>query len=103
MGSYEDFWWDITAEIDKLGIKKKFDQQLKKMSHQDKHRYKDTRGRWAYALAKVKKNMKKEDFNGGWTSGEAAHHIGKKLTQQTIPDKTKYNRKKKHKKKDDES
>ena len=42
--------------------------------------------------------MKKEDFNGGWSSGEAAHHIGKKLTQQTIPDKTKYNRKRKHKK-----
>ena len=68
------------------------------MDGQEKHRYRDTRDRWSYALDKVKKNMKKEDFNGGWSSGEAAHHIGKKLTQQTIPDKTKYNRKKKHKK-----
>lgn len=47
-------------------------------------------------------NMKpqdKLDFNGGWSPGEAAHHISKKMTQQTVPDKTKYSRKKKHKNK----
>ena len=96
--SCEDLWWDIHYEVEELGIKKQFEAQLKKMDGQEKHRYRDTRDRWSYALDKVKKNMKKEDFNGGWSSGEAAHHIGKKLTQQTIPDKTKYNRKKKHKK-----
>ena len=52
----------------------------------------------------MKKNSRNKDldFNGGWSSGEAAHHISKKMTQQTVPDKTKYNRKKKHKNKDDE-
>jgi hypothetical protein len=50
-------------------------------------------------------NKKKNDklsFNGGWSSGEAAHHISKKMTQQTVSDKTKYSRKNKHKNKDDE-
>ena len=41
---------------------------------------------------------KKLDFNGGWSVGEAAHHIGKKLTQQTIKSKKAYTRKRKHKK-----
>ena len=45
---------------------------------------------------------KKLDFNGGWTPGEAAHHIGKKMTQQTVKSKKAYTRKKKHKNKDDE-
>jgi len=54
-------------------------------------------------MAPKKKDKDKElDFNGGWTMGEAAHHVGKKMTQQTIPDKRKYNRKKKHKKKDED-
>jgi hypothetical protein len=54
-------------------------------------------------MSSEEKNTKDElDFNGGWPMGEAAHHIGKKMTQQTIPDKRKYNRKKKHKKKDED-
>jgi hypothetical protein len=52
-------------------------------------------------MADKNKNKDELNFNGGWSSGEAAHHISKKLTQQTIPDKTKYSRKKKHKKKGD--
>ena len=82
--AWEDFWWDITAEIKELGLKKEFDAQLKKMNGQEKHRYKDTRDRWSYALEKVKKNKKEKDFNGGWSSGEAAHHIGKKLNHQSL-------------------
>ena len=49
-----------------------------------------------------KKDKDKElDFNGGWTMGEAAHHVGKKMKEQVIKDKTKYTRKKKHKKQED--
>tara|TARA_Y100001937_G_scaffold116613_1_gene168782 strand:+ start:265 stop:483 length:219 start_codon:yes stop_codon:yes gene_type:complete len=48
-------------------------------------------------------NKKKElDFNGGWSPGEAAHHIGKKMKEQVVKDKTKYNRKKKHKNQDED-
>ena len=52
--SVEDFWWDTHNELVKLGLQKKFDKQIKKMKTQDKHRYKDTREQWAYALDKVK-------------------------------------------------
>ena len=52
--SVEDFWWDTHNELSKLGLQKKFDKQIKKMKTQDKHRYKDTREQWAYALDKIK-------------------------------------------------
>ena len=53
MGHWEDFWWDITKEINSKGLKKEFDAQLKKMDGQDKHQYKDTRTKWDYAFKKV--------------------------------------------------
>ena len=52
--SYEDFWWDVHNEIKELGLKKQFDKQIKKMSTQEKHKYKDTRDRWEYAINKIK-------------------------------------------------
>jgi len=66
MGNWEDFWWETHQEIQDLGLQKQFDKQLKKMSDQDKHRYKDTRGKWEYAKTKVinehnNKNEKNEN------------------------------------------
>lgn len=58
--AWEDFWYDITEEVKELKIRKEFDAQLEKMSSQDKHRYKDTREKWEYALQKVKKNLEKK-------------------------------------------
>ena len=58
MGHYEDFWFDITESINEKGLKKEFDAQLKKMNHQDKHQYKDTRSKWDYAYNKVIKTKK---------------------------------------------
>ena len=52
--SVEDFWWDTHNELTKLGLQKKFNKQIKKIRTQEKHRYKDTREQWAYALDKVK-------------------------------------------------
>ena len=60
MGHYEDFWWEITESIDKLGLKKEFDAQLNKMRSQDKHKYKESRSRWEYAYNKVTKLSKKK-------------------------------------------
>jgi len=51
-------------------------------------------------MAKNKKHKDTLDFNGGWTSGEAARHIGKKMTEQVVKSKKVYTRKKKHKNKD---
>ena len=59
MGHYEDFWWDVTTDIQDKGLKKEFDAQLEKMSSQDKHRYKDSRERWSYAHIKVLKLSEK--------------------------------------------
>jgi len=55
MGHYEDFWYEITDSINNKGLKKEFDAQLDKMSHQSKHQYKDTRDKWSYAHEKVTK------------------------------------------------
>ena len=55
--SVEDFWWDTQNELKELGLQKKFDKQIKKMSTQEKHQYKDARERWAYALEKVKEEQ----------------------------------------------
>jgi hypothetical protein len=60
MGHWEDFWWETSQSIKEKGLEKEFDAQLKKMSSQDKHKYKDTRSRWSYALNKVLQNNDKK-------------------------------------------
>lgn len=51
---------------------------------------------------KKKKEHKDEDIAGFRSMGEAAHHVGKRMTQQTVPSKKQYTRKTKHKKNDNE-
>ena len=58
MGHYEDLFWEITESINKKGLREEFDPQLSKMRTQHKHRYKDTRDKWAYAYEKVIKTHK---------------------------------------------
>tara|TARA_R110000851_G_scaffold256971_1_gene409475 strand:+ start:740 stop:940 length:201 start_codon:yes stop_codon:yes gene_type:complete len=53
MGHWEDFWWDTHKQLDELGLRTKFDEQLKKMRYQDKHQYMESKERWRYALEKV--------------------------------------------------
>jgi hypothetical protein len=60
MGHWEDFWWNITEDINKKGLKKEFHAQLTKMDGQSKHQYKDTRSKWDYAYNKVIKQGKNE-------------------------------------------
>jgi hypothetical protein len=49
-------------------------------------------------MSKKTQNTKELDFNGGWTMGEAAHHVSKRLTEQVVKSKKTYTRKEKHKK-----
>ena len=63
MGHWEDFWWDTSKKIKELDLEKQFNKQLEKMNGQDKHRYKDTRAKWEYALNKVLKKNKKNNVN----------------------------------------
>jgi len=60
MGHYEDFWFEVDKDLDKLGLRDKFDKQLNKMNKQSKHQYKDTRSRWSYAYDKVIKQSKQK-------------------------------------------
>ena len=60
MGHYEDFWYEVHENLDKLGLRAEFDKQLHKMNSQTKHQYKDSRSRWSYAYDKVVKNHKQK-------------------------------------------
>ena len=61
MGHWEDFWWETSQSLKEKGLEKEFNAQLDKMREQDKHKYKDTRSRWEYALNKVIKNQNKKE------------------------------------------
>ena len=50
----EDTMWFIYEEVEKRGLRKKFDKQVKKMDAQEKHKYKEVCELWEYALKRVK-------------------------------------------------
>ena len=60
MGHWEDLWYEIHDSIEREGLRKEFDEQLKKMTDQDKHKHLDTRDKWTYARTKVINNKRKE-------------------------------------------
>ena len=51
--SVEDTLWFIYEEVEKKGLRRKFDKQVKKMKTQEKHKYKDTKEVWEYALKRI--------------------------------------------------
>jgi len=59
MGHYEDFFWEITEELNQLGLRKEFDNKIKEMRYDDEWRYKELKERWDYALKFVKENNTK--------------------------------------------
>ena len=50
----EDTMWFIYKEVEKNGLRRKFDKQLKKMETQEKHKYKEVCELWEYALKRIK-------------------------------------------------
>ena len=54
MGHYEDELVEIYNKVVAEGIKKEFDNQLEKMTHQNKHSHKSVKERWSYALYRIK-------------------------------------------------
>ena len=52
--SVEDTMWFIHEEVEKKGLRKKFDKQIKEMEGKEEHKYKDPKQTWEYALNKVK-------------------------------------------------
>lgn len=53
MGHFDDFIYEIFEDLEKNNLKEEFYAQLRKMDHQDKHRYKSHRDRYRYAFDKV--------------------------------------------------
>jgi hypothetical protein len=51
--SVEDTLWFIYEEVEKKGLRRKFDKQVKKMGTQEKHKYKEVHEVWEYALKKI--------------------------------------------------
>jgi flagellar hook-length control protein FliK len=50
----EDTMYRIYEEVENKNLRKKFNKQLKKMSTQDKHKYKTSCESWEYALKRIK-------------------------------------------------
>ena len=50
----EDLLYEITMSVERIGKKKEFNKQLKKMNKQHKHKYKNIAERWEYAYNKIK-------------------------------------------------
>jgi len=62
MGTYEDLYYEITIEVEELGLRKEFDQKLKDLRNDDKYRYSEIRDRWQIALKQVKEENKNENI-----------------------------------------
>jgi hypothetical protein len=62
MSYAEDRLNDVFEEVQSLNVKNKFDEQLKKMQYQDKHKYKRPHEKWEYALYRVKGGESKETY-----------------------------------------
>ena len=52
----EDTMYEIHTALTESKLWSQFNKQLKKMSAQPKHKYKDVCEKWEYAYHKVKKN-----------------------------------------------
>lgn len=60
MGKFsEDTFYEIYQKVEDKGIRNRFDEQLKKMSLQEKHKHKTYVERWEYAFMKVTQSISK--------------------------------------------
>ncbi len=59
MGSWEDVFYEVTAEVESLGLKKEFNQKLKDLRNDDDYKYHEVRDRWQVALQQIKEEQKK--------------------------------------------
>jgi hypothetical protein len=58
MGTYEDVYYEITMEVEALGLKKEFEKKLKQLRNDDKYKYSEIRDRWQIALKEIKEENK---------------------------------------------
>ena len=51
--AYEDLYYEIHEQMEKLGLKKKFDKELEKLRKDPKWEYREVRDRWEAARITV--------------------------------------------------
>ena len=54
MAHSEDILVEVYHEVENLGIRVEFDNQINKMLCQDKHKFKTVCEKWEYALYRIK-------------------------------------------------
>lgn len=59
MGSWEDVFYEVTAEVEELGLRKEFDQKLRELRNDDNYKYTEVRDRWQIALSIIKEEYEK--------------------------------------------
>jgi len=59
MGTWEDIFYEVTAEVESLGLREEFDKKLKDLRNDDKYKYVEVRDRWQVALQQIKEENKK--------------------------------------------
>ena len=62
MSTYEDQLMEVYLEVEKRGIRSKFEKQCEKMQSQEKHKYKTIAEKWEYALYRVQGGVSKENY-----------------------------------------
>ena len=58
----EDIIMEIYNEVDNRGMRKKFDNQIKKMKGQEKNKFKNVAEKWEYALYRIKGGESKKEY-----------------------------------------
>ncbi len=59
--SYEDLYYEIYEEMNKLNIKPKFDEELKRVGDEPKWKHKEVRDRWEEARQRTLKKYKNNE------------------------------------------
>ena len=59
MGTWEDIFYEVTAEVESLGLREEFDKKLKDLRSDDKYQYHEVRDRWQVALQQIKEEHTK--------------------------------------------
>lgn len=62
MSYAEDKLNEVFEEVNTLGARKEFEEQLKKMQNQEKHKFKRPHEKWEYALYRIKGGKSQNDY-----------------------------------------
>ena len=54
MAHSEDILNEVYEEVQNNGMREDFDEQINKMRHQEKHKFKTVSEKWEYALYRIK-------------------------------------------------